>query len=644
MLLLAKSPDSYRGSHHQSQQNEIFPIVLGQTKSGSMATSRRYGMEIQITVPLLKNQPGTFLFTPEMETFSQPVDVNESFSVQFSQSGLAQIITGIRHNQYTSWAWQRLARLGEELAIVSNSPRLISPIHLASHWESVGVIPYPHQLDTAEKVIHKMGGRAILADEVGLGKTIEAGMILKEYMLRGLVHRALILTPAALCWQWFEELREKFRIPATLQRSQYDWARCDCIIASIDTAKREPHLSQVLAIDWDLLIVDEAHKLKNSRTQNWQFVNTIHRKYFLMLTATPVQNDLRELYNLITLLKPGQLGTYSDFKRRFVIDKRTPRDTKVLRSLLDEVMIRNRRGAGTIQFTKRIVHSVTVELTPAERELYLGVHTFIRRQMQRSLAEKRTILPYIILLREVCSSSWAAALTLKKLGEKKPSTVDTELLALLEQAVNIETSAKVQHLLELLSNLEGKAIVFTEYRGTQAFIKKHLETAGLGVVTFDGSLSASRKEFTKFLFRRYGDVLVSTESGGEGINLQYCNNVINFDLPWNPMRLEQRIGRVHRLGQTKDVYVFNFATQGTIEEHLLRLLHEKINMFEMVVGELDAILTQLHLDKSFESRLIDIYLRSETESDLARAFDDFGDSILKARDLHKQTTILDLLP
>ena len=125
-----------------------------------------------------------------------------------------------------------------------------------------------------------MGGRAILADEVGLGKTIEAGMILKEYMLRGLVHRALILTPAALCWQWFEELREKFRIPATLQRSQYDWARCDCIIASIDTAKREPHLSQVLAIDWDLLIVDEAHKLKNSRTQNWQFVNTIHRKYF----------------------------------------------------------------------------------------------------------------------------------------------------------------------------------------------------------------------------------------------------------------------------------------------------------------------------------------------------------------------------
>ncbi|NMB46262.1 MAG: ATP-dependent helicase, partial [Firmicutes bacterium] len=158
------------------------------------------------------------------------------------------------------------------------------------------------------------------------------------------------------------------------------------------------------------------------------------------------------------------------------------------------------------------------------------------------------------------------------------------------------------------------------------------------------SLSASRKEFTKFLFRRYGDVLVSTESGGEGINLQYCNNVINFDLPWNPMRLEQRIGRVHRLGQIKNVYVFNLATQGTIEEHILRLLHEKINMFEMVVGELDAILTHLHLDKSFESRLIDIFVRSETERDLMREFDRLGDSILKARSLQSEGTMLDLLP
>ena len=601
-------------------------------------------MEIRITVPILKNQPGAFLFSSRIESFSEPIAVNDSLSVQFSQSGLYGIITGIRRKQFASWESQKLARLGEDLAVISDFSNLLSPVHLASHWESVGVIPYPHQLDTTRRVIQEMGGRAILADEVGLGKTIEAGMILKEYMLRGLVRKALILTPAALCWQWFEELREKFRIPVVLHRSQWDWARCDCMIASIDTAKREPHLSQVLAIDWDLLIVDEAHKLKNSSTQNWRFVNQIHKKYFLMLTATPVQNDLKELYNLTTLLKPGQLGTYTAFRQRFMADKRIPRDTEALRSLLQQVMIRNRRGGGTIEFTKRIVHSVSVELTQLEQELYLSVHTFIRGQMRRSLAQKRTILPYIVLLREVCSSAWAAALTLKKLSEKAAPDLQGELTALLQQAVNIETSAKVQRLLTLLQELEGKAIVFTEYRGTQAFIKKHLEEAGLGVVPFDGSLSASRKEFTKFLFRRYGDVLVSTESGGEGINLQYCNNVINFDLPWNPMRLEQRIGRVHRLGQIKNVYVFNLATQGTIEEHILRLLHEKINMFEMVVGELDAILTHLHLDKSFESRLIDIFVRSETERDLMREFDRLGDSILKARSLQSEGTMLDLLP
>ncbi|NMB12014.1 MAG: DEAD/DEAH box helicase [Firmicutes bacterium] len=601
-------------------------------------------MEIRITVPLLKNQLGFFPFAAEIETFSEPLAVNDCLSVQFSQSALREIITSFRRREYADWEWQELARLGEDLSSISDLANLICPVHLASHWESVGVIPYPHQLETTRKVIQDMGGRAILADEVGLGKTIEAGMILKEYTLRGLVRKVLILTPAALCWQWFEELREKFRISVALHRSQYDWARCDCIVASIDTAKREPHLSQVLAIDWDLLIVDEAHKLKNSRTQNWRFVNNIHKQYFLMLTATPVQNDLRELYNLITLLKPGQLGTYAAFKRRFVADKRTPRDTEALRSLLGQVMIRNRRGTGTIQFTERIVRSVPVELNEAEAQLYLSVNAFIRRQMRRSLAERRTILPYITLLREVCSSAWAAALTLKKLTEKASPETETELLALLEQAVHIETSAKIRQLLELLQVLEGKVIVFTEYRGTQAFIKKHLEAAGLGVVTFDGSLSANRKEFTKFLFRRYGDVLVSTESGGEGINLQYCNNVINFDLPWNPMRLEQRIGRVHRLGQTKDVYVFNFATQGTIEEHILKLLHEKINMFELVVGELDAILTHLQLDRSFESHLINIFVRSETDKDLAREFDHLGETILKARIRQREPTILDLLP
>ncbi|HHV94850.1 MAG TPA: DEAD/DEAH box helicase [Firmicutes bacterium] len=601
-------------------------------------------MEIRVTVPILKNRPGVLLFGPEVERFSEPIEIDQYFSVRFSQSGLENMIIGIRRRQYADWAWQQLSRLGEELTAEADSTALLCPVHLASHWESAGVIPYAYQLDTVRRVVHEMGGRAILADEVGLGKTIEAGMILKEYLLRGLVRRALILAPASLCWQWFQELREKFHIPAVIQRSEHDWNTCQFIVASIDTAKREPHLSRILNIHWDMLIVDEAHRLKNSRTQNWQFINAIHKKYFLMLTATPVQNDLKELYNLITLLKPGQLGTYSEFKRRFTAGKRTPRDPEMLRSLLRQVMIRNRRGAATVQFTRRIVQSLTVELTPAEKELYRSVECFIRQQVQRSLTEKKTILPYITLLREVCSSPWAAVLTLKKLHDKAPLELRTQLARLLELAAQIENSAKVEQVLALLPRLDGKVVIFTEYRGTQAFIKKHLEAAGLGVVAFDGTLSAGRKEFTKFLFKRYGDVLVSTESGAEGINLQYCSKVINFDLPWNPMRLEQRIGRVHRLGQTNDVYVFNLAVRGTIEEHILRLLYEKIKMFELVVGELDAILAQLHLDRSFESHLIDIFIRSESESQLIRELDQLAQHILRTRQELTKSSLLDLLP
>ena len=147
-------------------------------------------MEIRVTVPILKNRPGVLLFGPEVERFSEPIEIDQYFSVRFSQSGLENMIIGIRRRQYADWAWQQLSRLGEELTAEADSTALLCPVHLASHWESAGVIPYAYQLDTVRRVVHEMGGRAIFADEVGLGKTIEAGMILKEYLLRGLVRRA----------------------------------------------------------------------------------------------------------------------------------------------------------------------------------------------------------------------------------------------------------------------------------------------------------------------------------------------------------------------------------------------------------------------------------------------------------------------
>ena len=159
------------------------------------------------------------------------------------------------------------------------------------------------------------------------------------------------------------------------------------------------------------------------------------------------------------------------------------------------------------------------------------------------------------------------------------------------QAQAIEEQIKLQTLLDLIRKLDEQVIVFTEYRATQSWLLSKLQQSNIMAMGFSGELSASRKEWTKEFFRRHGQVLVSTESGGEGLNFQFCCHVVNYDLPWNPMKLEQRIRRIHRLGQTRPVHVHNFTIRGTIEEHIMYLLHDKIRLFEMAVGELDDILT-----------------------------------------------------
>src|SRR5690625_5832386 len=176
-----------------------------------------------------------------------------------------------------------------------------------------------HQLDSAKQAIEEMNGRAILADEVGLGKTIEAGLILKEYMIRGLVKKVLILVPASLVNQWVSELTEKFYIPAIAFRKNYAWDQCDVMVSSIDTAKRSPHREEIVAIDYDLVLIDEAHQLKNHKTINYSFVKSIKKKYCLLLTATPIQNNLLEIFNLVSILKQGHLLKYENFLKQFII-------------------------------------------------------------------------------------------------------------------------------------------------------------------------------------------------------------------------------------------------------------------------------------------------------------------------------------
>jgi len=439
--------------------------------------------------------------------------------------------------------------------------------------------PLKHQLEAAETVIERMNGKAILADEVGLGKTIEAGLILKEYLIRGLVKRALILAPASLINQWIEELNSKFHIPAVAYKKNCPIERYDVLIMSMDTAKKSPHKERIYEQEYDMIIIDEAHKLKNNKTQIYEFVQGLKKKFCLLLTATPIQNDVFELYYLISLLKPGHLGNYDTFQSAFSASKHHLEHDDYLKELVNQVMVRNRREDTGIEWTKRCVQIVPITFTDEEREVYdiLGA------------LEGAGSFSLITLQKEMCSSKEATALTLTNMLEEhvQPKEIEDILAKLLA----LEVNSKAQKTLEIVKQANDKVIIFTEYRATQIYLQWYLHANGITSVLFNGKFNKSKRDYMKHLFKERAQVLIATEAGGEGINLQFCHHVINYDLPWNPMKLEQRIGRVHRLGQEHDVRIYNLAIENTIEEKILALLHTKIDVFEKVVGDLDAILT-----------------------------------------------------
>ena len=198
---------------------------------------------------------------------------------------------------WSNWELYKLAIEVENHLVIPEFEGLQAPKHLSQ------LTPLPHQLEVAKQVVENMNGKAILADEVGLGKTIEAGLILKEYMIRGLVKKVLILVPASLVSQWAVELNSKFFIPAVAQRKSYVWEQCDVVVSSIDTAKRNPHREIIYNQDYDLIIIDEAHKLKNNKTKNYEFVQNLKKKFCLLLTATPIQNRDRRNFQSRILIK-----------------------------------------------------------------------------------------------------------------------------------------------------------------------------------------------------------------------------------------------------------------------------------------------------------------------------------------------------
>src|SRR5438876_2353828 len=551
-----------------------------------------------------------------------------SLSLQFDEADADLLARAFRTPGDGPRAWH-LNCEAHRLSLVHGFDRLLA-------WPSLhGVARYPHQERTCLRVLQEMRGRAILADEVGLGKTIEAGLVLKEYAIRGLVRRALILTPASLTGQWRGEMESKFDLPFAVLRSLGDWEDRPYLIASIDLAKRGPPRLSAQSRPWDLGIVAEAHRLKNRLSVNWRFRAGPSKTYMLLLTATPVQNDMEELFNLVSLLKPGALHTYDRFVERYVgsADGRVPAHVPELRDRLRDVMVRNRRG---IAFTlpPRRVHSLPVRLSPRERRLYDDVTEFVRDAYwsvsgRMSWAARLTL---IVLQREIGSSTFAVAETLHRLTQSPlfGSAERGRLEALRDDARAIPSNVKADRLAGFLRSSDEKALVFTQYLRTMQYLKGVLERDGHRVVVYHGGIQPSAKDAAVQSFRGEGQIFLSTEAGGEGRNLQFARTVVNYDLPWNPLRIEQRIGRVHRLGQTREVHVVNLWAQDTVEAYLMELLDRKIHMFELVVGELDLILGTLDERRSFEDMMMEIWTLRQAEERRA-ALRRLGDALVRAR-------------
>lgn len=507
--------------------------------------------------------------------------------------------------------------------------------------ETKNIEKYWYQIETVKKTLKYFHGRVLLADEVGLGKTIEAGMLIKEYLLRKMIKNILILAPAPLVSQWKEEMHQKFGLEfATTDDSVFQadpnkfWNN-NFIIASINTAKSGRNFKKVVAIFYDLVVVDEGHHLKNRKTVAWKLVNEIKKRFIFILTATPVQNNLIELFNIITLLKPGQFKTEKLFRREYMQKKNEPSIDKKekLKSLLRDIMIRNTRSVIDLKLPKRFASTIRVEPADAEKQIYDHISA-LSRKLSASLSANTIRL----LMREAGSSPFALKDTLIKL---KPNIGDSSdhILELIDKTKEI---SKGKILIELLLKNPGeRKVIFTQYLKSMDYCASLLSKQGIPFVEFKGNMTAEEKDEAINNFRENIPVLISTELGGEGRNLQFSNTLINFDLPWNPMRIEQRIGRIHRIGQTRDVFIFNLSVKNTLEDYMLNILENKINMFEMVIGEVEPILGYLGEDKEFENVILDIWIKNSGQDAINKGFEDLGSKLAKAKTDYLKSTELD---
>jgi len=490
--------------------------------------------------------------------------------------------------------------------------------------------PFGYQLQAAKAVLRAMRGRAILADEVGLGKTIEAALVASELRLRGLAAQTLILVPVGLVEQWQEELDRKFGLPSVLaQRSGFQHAtraaEQPLVIAPLTSARRAPLRDAITETAWDLIIVDEAHRLKNAQSASAKLVRALRTRYLLLLTATPVENRLEDLFQLTNLVRPGHLGTPKEFRARYGPTRTSAAPTGNLAALqarMREVMVRHRRSELASMLPRRLAETLCVQPSADEAELYESVSARVRNLGHGATPARKLALRSVQRL--AGSSPRALAPSLEKVGWP-------DLARLAEK---IDRTEKARVLVELLRRHQAagdKVVVFTAFRQTLGFLTDLADAAGLSAVAYHGGLSRRDKEAVVRSFREELGVLLTTEAAGEGRNLQFCHVMVNFDLPWNPMQIEQRLGRIHRIGQDHEVALTNLVSRATVEERILKVLEAKINLFELVVGELDMILGRVEEDFDFEHFVFDAHVASRDDTEFQARLDALGDGLVRAR-------------
>ncbi|HUL58568.1 MAG TPA: SNF2-related protein [Anaeromyxobacteraceae bacterium] len=552
----------------------------------------------------------------------------------------------------------------------------------------------PHQIEAAAFALSSLPtGGAVLADEVGLGKTIEAGLVLAQLAADGR-GRAVVLVPASLRAQWRDELRSKFGLEADvvdgdscralerqgLRTNPFDTGGiviCSHPFAALRAAEVE-------RVPWEVAVIDEAHRLRNAYRRDHRtgqaLRKALRRCPKLLLTATPLQNDLMELLGLASFIDDALLGTEDAFRLQYATGELTEDKAADLQARLAPVVVRTlrRQVKEYVKFTAR--RSVVEDFapTPEEQALYDRVSEYLRREDAFAIPQSRRALFLLVYRKILASSSFALASTLDRLAAsldeklagaecaaqadllldaegfedeaeelydeggfaprpKGPAAVRkmreelAELRACAKLARSIRTNAKADALVRGLDRCftvaracgwPEKAVVFTEFRRTQDHLRGLLEAKGYAVTCLSGDVSGTdRRQALVEEFRDRTQILLMTEAGAEGLNLQFCNLVVNYDLPWNPQRVEQRIGRCHRYGQRRDVLVLNFLNrQNAADARLYDLLSQKLALFDGVFGSSDEILGALGSGIDFERRVLDIYQSCRSGDEIDQAF------------------------